>query len=91
MASGKYIQVYLDPKQGIMMETIEKTMNIAVDWFRYSDTNWVVYTTSDINKWHGRLKKFADPDGNLFICELNINNRNGWMTKDFWVWLRKDR
>jgi hypothetical protein len=91
MASGNYIHICLEPKQGIKMETIVEKMNLAVDWFRYTDTNWVVYTTSDISKWQRRLKEFADPDGSLFICELNINNRNGWMSKDFWKWLRKER
>jgi hypothetical protein len=91
MANKKFIHIYLDPKPGITREMIEKKIDLAIDWIRYTDTTWIVYTTSDIEKWQVRLKEFVIPEGSLFICELNINNRNGWMIKSFWEWVQKKR
>lgn len=88
---GKFLHIYINPKIGISKEEIEKKMSLAVDWYRYDDKLYVVYTTSDVAKWQERLLNFVKDDGRLFICELNIANRNGWLNKDFWAWLKKER
>lgn len=66
-------------------------MNLAVDWFRYGDSNWIVYTTSDAKKWYSRLQPFAEPGGHVLICKLDLSDRWGFMTKKLWEWLRKPR
>lgn len=86
-----YYHIYIKPKDGISLEEVEKKMNLALDWFRYDSTCYVVYSTSNTDKWIERLKPLVDPKGRLFICELNIQKRNGWMTRDFWNWLKKER
>lgn len=91
MAKAKFYQVYLKPKNGIGAVDIEKKMNLALDWFKYDNSNWILYSNSSIEKLMARLKPLCDPDGRLFICELTIENRNGWMSKDFWAWLKKTR
>lgn len=91
MANGTFIHIYIYPKSGITQEMVENKMNLAVDWYRYLNNVYIVYTTSDINKWQSRLQELVDPDGYMFICELNINKYNGWMQEDFWDWIRKTR
>ena len=58
-----------------------------MDWYRYDPNLYILHTTSDVDKWQERLFDFVKNDGKLFICELQIENRNGWMNKDFWNWL----
>jgi hypothetical protein len=41
--------------------------------------------------WMVRLRPLVKDDGRLFICELNVKNRNGWMVPDFWKWIKKTR
>jgi hypothetical protein len=88
---AKFLNIYIVAKNGVSKEQIETKMNLAIDWIRYSDTNYLVYTSSDVNKWQERLLEFVKPDGSLFICEVAVDKRNGWMTQGFWDWVKKDR
>jgi len=91
MDSGRFYHIYVVRKGGVSYGTLESKMNLALDWFRYDQKNWIVYSTSDTNRWMSRLKPLVKPDGNIFICELKINNRNGWMSKKLWEWIKKAR
>jgi hypothetical protein len=86
-----FVHIYIKQKKGVSRETIEEKISLAVDWYRYDDNLYIVYTTSTISKWQERLLPFVQKDGRLFICELNINQRNGWFNKDFWAWIKKPR
>jgi hypothetical protein len=86
-----FYHIYIKAEEGIKLEEIEKKMNLAIDWFRYAPNCYVVYSTSDTDKWYERLKPLFDSNGRFLIMELNVNNRFGWMTKDFWEWLSKKR
>jgi hypothetical protein len=91
MSSGTYLHIYINPKTDVSNDKVETQINLAVDWFRYASDSYVVYTTSDIEKWMGRLKPLVEPGGRLLIFEIKVNRRNGWMTEDFWEWLKKPR
>ncbi len=89
MAKGNFMHVYINPKEGVTKEMVEAKMNLGVDWYRYMNNVYIVYTTSDIAKWQSRLQELVEPDGFMFICEFNIQNYNGWMQEDFWNWIKK--
>ena len=91
MTKAVFYHIYVVPKEGVSVEEIEKKIDLALDWFRYDDSVYVVYSTSDIKKWMTRLRPLVEKDGRLFVCELNHKKRNGWMNKSFWNWLRKER
>jgi len=91
MAQGRYLNIFINPKAEFSREDVEKKINLSIDWFRYNENTYIVYTTSTIDKWMLRLKPLVEPNGRLFICEMVTTNRNGWMQKDFWNWLRKKR
>lgn len=88
---GKFLNIFINPKTGVVKEDIEKKMNLAIDWYRYNDKAYIVYTTSDVNKWQDRLLELVKDDGNLFICELNTSHRSGFMATSFWDWLKKNK
>ncbi len=91
MPKAVFYQIYLVPKEGVSSETVKKKIDLSLDWFKYDKAMWIVYSTSDVKRWQTRLKPLVEPTGNLFICEINPNNRNGWMSKKFWEWLKKER
>lgn len=91
MASAVYYHIYIKEKEGISTDDIEKKIDLALDWFKYDKGLYVVYSTSEVKKWMTRLKPLVESGGKLFICELNENERNGWMNKKFWEWLQEDR
>ena len=88
---GKFLHIYIDRMPNVTRDQVEEKMNLAKDWFRYHDKVYIIYTTSDVDKWHARLGDLVKPDGSLFICRLDITDRNGWMKKNFWEWLKKPR
>mgnify|MGYP001156665812 CR=1 FL=1 len=85
---AEFYHIYVFPKNGITKDQIEKKMNLAVDWIRYGSNNYIVYTTSDKDKWKARLIDFVKPEGSLLICKLDVNDRQGWMSRKFWEWLK---
>jgi hypothetical protein len=89
MPAGKFYAIYIERDPDVAYDDVKKAMDLAIDWYRITSRYWIVYTTSDSEKWYGRLKKFVTSSGNLFICGLDTTERQGWMSKDFWDWLRE--
>lgn len=88
---SSYYSIYISTKKGTSVEDVEEKMNLALDWFRLNRTYWVVYTSSDANKWYERLQPFVKPGGNIFITKLDLTDRQGWISKEFWKWLKKEK
>lgn len=88
---GRFIHIYIKPGKDTTKEALEQKLNLAVDWYRYETGLYVVYTTSTVEKWQERLLNLVKDDGRMFICELQISTKNGWMNKDFWEWIKKPR
>ena len=71
---------------------VVKKLDLAVDWFRYAPNCWIVYTSSNAQKWYDRLKPLIElHGGNVFIAKLDLTDRQGWISKELWDWLRKPR
>jgi hypothetical protein len=77
------------PKAGVTREQVEKTLNLAVDWYRYREGCYVVETTTDENKWMSRLEPFVGTTGYLFICKFDTAHFHGMMGPDFWKWFEE--
>lgn len=87
---ASFLHIFIKPKSGITNDMVKEKMNLAVDWYKYADYCWVVKTTSDVAKWQTRLKPLVDPDGSLLILTINPSERQGWISKSFWNWLKKN-
>jgi hypothetical protein len=88
---GNYYHIYISARTGVTLDEIKKEMDLALDWYRYNNHNWVVYTTSDSKKWYSRLQKFVEPGGHVFIIKLDKSDFWGLMNKGLWEWLEKTR
>lgn len=83
--------IFIKPKVGVTEDQVQKKMNLAVDWYKYSEYCWVVKTTSDAAKWQTRLKPLVEPNGTLLILKIDPTKRQGWIAKGFWEWLKNDK
>lgn len=83
--------IFIRPKTGVTEEEVKKKMNLAVDWYKYSEYCWVVKTTSNATKWQTRLKPLVEPKGTLLILKIDPSERQGWIAKGFWEWLKSDK
>lgn len=63
----------------------------ALDWIRYAPNCWIVWTSSDPEKWYERLKPHLKEGEHIFIVKLDISQRQGWLPKSTWDWINKDR
>jgi hypothetical protein len=84
-----FYHVYLEPKIGITDEEVKAKFDLAIDWYKYDTKCWVVKSSSDIAKWQARLRPLAEPEGTLLIFKIEVEQRQGWMQKSFWEWVRK--
>ena len=88
---ANFYHVYIRSKKDVTYEQVKAKMDLSVDWFRCTTQVWVLYSTSRIAKWQERLLPLVDPDGNLFICKLDMSESNGWMSQEFWDWIDKNQ
>jgi len=76
-----------DPK----IDKLKPTFDHAIDWFKYTSTCWIVWTSSSAEKWYERLRPHIKDEDSMFIIGINHGEHQGWMSKSFWEWLNKDR
>jgi hypothetical protein len=91
MSAAAYYHVYLRSKPDVSADEIREKMDLALDWFKYGDNVWILYTSSDAQKLYARYKPLVEPGGNVFICRLDVEDRQGWVTSRLWEWLKKER
>lgn len=89
--NGKFFFVYIDRLPSVSLSDVKEKMDLALDWYRIDEGVWVLYTNSDKDKLYGRLSPLVKEEGSVFICKLDISERQGWMNEGFWEWLRKNQ
>lgn len=76
------------PKEGMSASNVEAALEGTIDWYRYQTGCYIVISSGDAKALHKALKPIVDPGGKLFICRLDLADRQGWMIDKFWKWLR---
>jgi hypothetical protein len=72
-------------------ETLDEVFDKALGWVRYSDTNWILWTTTSAADWTVRVRQRLSPGDHVFICRLDMNERQGWLPRWIWDWMRNPR
>lgn len=75
-------------KPGQNYDRLYEAIKSIGPWFHAMDSVWFVSSRSRADAIYEKLKPFIDSNDNLFIAEVT-GNRQGWMSKEFWNWLRK--
>ncbi|MDF3980453.1 hypothetical protein P3W23_00365 [Luteibacter sp. PPL554] len=88
---GQFYAVYIKPSPDASADTIKEAMNKSLDWYRVSENFWIVYTARNAEVLYKRLKPSVKDPGRVFISRLDLTDRQGWMAKGFWTWLKKER
>jgi hypothetical protein len=83
-----FFHIFLKPGDDVSNTQVKEKMNLAIDWYKYSDYCWVLKSTSTAQKWQTRLKPLVQNGGSLLILKLDLSDRQGWLSKDFWKWLK---
>ena len=92
--ANKFLHLGINFSVGTSLDkaAIETKLNKAKDWLRYAPNCWIIYTGQPANIWYKRLKELPElEDKTFFVCEINLDNRAGWLQKSAWEWLKKQR
>lgn len=54
------------------------------------ESNWYIRSTQTANEIYKILRPYIDEKDLLFVVEIKPNNRQGWMLRTFWDWIKKD-
>ncbi len=68
MTDREFYVIYIDRSPTSSYEDVKEKMDLASSWYRINERLWVAYTTSDADKWYGRLSPLVKDAGSLFIC-----------------------
>jgi hypothetical protein len=88
---SQYLHVGFKWKERPEPEKLKSAFDRAIDWVNYSPDCWIIWTSSDPNVWWGRLKPLVEGKGHVFICKIDINVKQGWLPKNIWEWINKER
>jgi hypothetical protein len=91
MSEKHFVIVLTDFDEPVDSDEFTATLNKAVDWIQFTPTSWLLWTTSSSEKWYARMKKYTKPGNRLFICEVNLDDRSGFMPKSFWDFVNRKR
>ena len=60
------------------------------DWQHPLESTWLIYTTDDANQISTKLRSEGRMDDSdlLFVCALDILDRQGWLDKTVWNWIK---
>lgn len=73
------------------IKELKPIFNMALDWFRYAPTCWVVWTSSSAERWYERLRPHISDEDTMFIGKLDDSETQGWVSKSLWDWFQKER
>jgi hypothetical protein len=78
-----------------MIKSLEVVFNNAPDWFRYSSSQWLLWTNESADEWGRKLNTvpgLPDNYGALIIAfDPRVQARGGKTYKVVWDWLNKPR
>jgi len=91
MNKTQYLHISFDLKNDpVDLEKLKQRFNLGVDWIHYMPNCWIVKTTSSAQKWYDRLKPYIG-NNNIFICKIDLSERQGWLPKWVWEWIKKHK
>ena len=71
----------------------EVIKGLGYSWAHPLESTWVIKTrstTASAATMYNALRKNIDTDDYLFIVEITDCDRQGWLQKSFWKWLKNN-
>lgn len=59
-------------------------------WWHYLDSIWLVKTELAPSQCFDRIRPNIDDNDSLFIVEITGKQRQGWLPKDAWEWIKSN-
>ncbi|MCZ7358136.1 MAG: hypothetical protein O8C66_09470 [Candidatus Methanoperedens sp.] len=88
--SAQFLHISFNFNSDIDQKALKKKFDKALDWIQYLPNCWIVKTSRGAQKWYERLKPLLGPKDHIFICKLDLSERQGWLPKWIWEWIQKN-
>lgn len=71
-------------------ELYEAIKQCSTKWWHYLDSTWLIVTNMEIPECVERIHPVMDTDDKLLVIDVTNANRNGWLPKKAWDWIREN-
>jgi len=61
----------------------------ADGWARYAPNCWIVFTNDAPQAIATRLRAMCSETDSIFVVELNIEIKGGYLQKEIWDWIKR--
>ena len=85
-----YLVTYDLKKPGKHYESLHITLKTAVSWWHYLDSTWIIKSEQPVNYWSEKIRGVIDKNDNFLIVDITKQNRQGWLPKKAWDWIRRN-
>lgn len=82
-----YIVSYDLKNSGQDYTSLYEAIKSCGDWQHPLESVWLLSTNAMAENLYDVIKPCMNDSDLLFICELNAQNRQGWMAKSCWEWI----
>lgn len=64
--------------------------NGVINWWHYLDSTYIIIANNNVTARNitDFLTKIA-PNKKFFVCELQLRNHNGWLSRKAWDWINE--
>jgi hypothetical protein len=73
--------------EGIDVDMLAAAFNKGLDWTILNDNSFLIKTISDAQRWYGRIEPLLGDTHTVFICRVDLTDRQGFLPKQLWDWI----
>lgn len=86
----KFLHISFTANEETNFEEIKKKLDYSKDWVQYIPGCFIIKTLKSVNSWYLTLKDLIGESNNIFICKIDLNERQGWLPEWVWDWIYKN-
>ena len=74
------------------IKELEGLFSAALDWVRYGNESWILYTTTELDTWRDRIRATKAVPGEVSFLLVEFGDYySGYLHDWIWEWLHKSR
>jgi hypothetical protein len=73
------------------IDDLRPIMDKATNWVRYAPNCWILWSGRSPQDWYRRFKPILRDGDHVLVVELNMKERQGWLPKSAWDWIKEER
>ena len=67
-----------------------KAIPQIINWWHYLGSTYIIISEAPLTEIHHEIMS-RWPRQRYFLVKISLNESNGWLPEDAWVWIRKYR